>query len=112
MSSLTATTEYLPGILGPMVLLGIGGGMAFSPLNVLIMGTVPPADAGAAGGVLQTMQQIGSTLGLAILVTVAGSGSRGHTGADAVVAGATSAFTFSAGIVLLTFLVALTFRRQ
>jgi EmrB/QacA subfamily drug resistance transporter len=112
MSSLTATTSYVPGILGPMVLLGIGGGMAFSPLNVLIMGTVPPADAGAAGGVLQTMQQIGSTLGLAILVTVAGSGSRGHTGADAVVAGATSAFTFSAGIVLLTFLVALTFRRQ
>jgi EmrB/QacA subfamily drug resistance transporter len=112
MSSLSADSGYLSAILGPMVLMGLGGGLAFSPLNVLIMSTVPPADAGAAGGVLQTMQQIGSTLGLAILVTVAGSSSRGLTGTDAVVAGATSAFTFSAGIVLLTFLVALTFRRQ
>jgi hypothetical protein len=95
-----------------MVLMGVGGGLAFSPLNVLIMGSVPPADAGAAGGVLQTMQQIGSTLGLAILVTIAGSASRGTVGTEAVVTGATAVFAASAGIVLLTFLVALTFRKQ
>ena len=112
MSLLSADSGYVPAILGPMILMGIGGGMAFAPLNVLIMATVPPADAGAAGGALQTMQQIGSTLGLAILVTIAGSGARGLTGTDAVVAGATSAWAASAGIVLLTFLVALTFRRQ
>ncbi|HEX6354317.1 MFS transporter [Actinophytocola sp.] len=111
LSSLSADSGYVPAILGPMVLLGVGAGLGFSPLNVLIMSTVPPSDAGAAGGVLQTMQQIGSTLGLALLVTVAGSGSRGLTGTDAVVAGATSAFAFAAGIVLLTFLVALTFRK-
>jgi EmrB/QacA subfamily drug resistance transporter len=111
LSGLTADTGYFPAIFGPMLLLGLGGGLAFSPLNILIMGTVRPEDAGAAGGALQTMQQIGSTLGLAILVTVAGSASRGMTGTDAVVAGASSAFTFSAGIVLLTFLVALTFRK-
>jgi EmrB/QacA subfamily drug resistance transporter len=112
MSQLTATSSYLTDILGPMVLMGVGGGLAFSPLNVLIMATVPPADAGAAGGALQTMQQIGSTLGLAILVTVAGSASRGTVGDAAVVTGATAAFTASSVIVLLTFLVALTFRRQ
>ena len=112
MSQLTATTSYFPSILGPMVIMGIGGGMAFSPLNVLIMATVPPADAGAAGGVLQTMQQIGSTLGLALLVTIAGSASRGTTGTEAVVTGATHAFTASSLIVLLTVLVALTFRKQ
>lgn len=112
MSGLTASSGYFEAIFGPMVLMGIGGGLAFSPLNVLIMGSVPPADAGAAGGVLQTMQQIGSTLGLALLVTIAGSASRGTVGTEAVVTGATAAFTASAGIVLLTFLVALTFRRQ
>ena len=112
MSQLSAESSYVPAILGPMILMGLGGGMAFAPLNVLIMATVPPADAGAAGGALQTMQQIGSTVGLAILVTIAGSGARGLTGTDAVVAGATSAWAASAGIVLLTFLVALTFRRQ
>ena len=111
-SALSAGSGYVPGILGPMLLMGIGGGLAFTPLNVVIMGTVPPADAGAAGGALQTMQQIGSTLGLAVLVTVAGSASRGHTGTDALVTGMTAAFTTSALIALLTFAVALTFRRN
>ncbi|MFL6119286.1 MFS transporter [Actinophytocola sp.] len=112
MSTLSAGSSYVPAILGPMILMGLGGGMAFAPLNVLIMATVPPADAGAAGGALQTMQQIGSTLGLALLVTIAGSASRGLSGTSAVVAGATAAWAASAAIVLLTFLVALTFRRQ
>jgi predicted MFS family arabinose efflux permease len=112
MSGLSADSTYFAAIFGPMVLMGIGGGLAFSPLNIIIMSTVAPEDAGAAGGALQTMQQIGSTLGLALLVTVAGSGARGLTGTDAVVAGATSAFAASAGIVLLTFLVALTFKRR
>lgn len=111
MSQISATTSYVPGILGPMIIMGVGGGMAFAPLNVLIMATVPPEDAGAAGGVLQTMQQIGSTLGLAILVTIAGSASRGTTGTQAVVTSATSAFAASSAIVLLTVVVALTFRR-
>jgi EmrB/QacA subfamily drug resistance transporter len=112
MAQLSADSAYVPGILGPMILMGLGGGMAFTPLNVIIMGTVPPADAGAAGGALQTMQQIGSTLGLAILVTIGGQAARGTTGSDAVVTAATAAFTASSIIVLLTFLVALTFRRQ
>jgi EmrB/QacA subfamily drug resistance transporter len=112
MSGLSASSEYVSAILGPMVLMGIGGGLAFAPLNVLIMGTVPPEDAGAAGGVLQTMQQIGSTLGLALLVTVAGSASRGLAGTAAVVTGTAAACAAAAGVVLLTFLVALTFRRQ
>ncbi|MDT7649581.1 MAG: hypothetical protein QOI36_987, partial [Pseudonocardiales bacterium] len=53
-----------------MLLMGIGGGLAVSPLSVVIMATVPPEDAGAAGGALQTMQQLGATHGLAILVRV------------------------------------------
>ena len=112
LSGLTASSGYVEAIFGPMVLMGLGAGLAFSPLNVLIMGNVPPADAGAAGGALQTMQQIGSTLGLAILVTIAGSASRGTAGTAAVVTGATAAFAAAAGVVLLTFLVALTFRKQ
>jgi EmrB/QacA subfamily drug resistance transporter len=112
LTRLTGASAYVPDILGPMVLMGIGGGLAFSPLNVVIMSTVPPADTGAAGGALQTMQQIGGTLGLAVLVTVAGSAARGHAGTDALVTGMTAAFTTSASIALLTFAVALTFRRR
>ncbi|MFC4856594.1 MFS transporter [Actinophytocola glycyrrhizae] len=109
---LSTGSGYVPGVLGPMILMGVGSGLAFAPLNVLIMGTVPPEDAGAAGGALQTMQQIGSTLGLAVLVTVAGSAARGRAGTDALVTGMTAAFTTSAVIALLTCAVAFTFRRQ
>ncbi|HWB38570.1 MAG TPA: MFS transporter, partial [Rugosimonospora sp.] len=69
-------THYLTGLLGPMLVLGVGGGLGFAPLNPVIMATVAPADAGAAGGTLQTMQQLGSTLGLAVLVTVFGAALR------------------------------------
>jgi len=58
-----------------MVLMGFGMGLSMSPLNVIVMSSVPAEDAGAAGGALQTMQQTGSALGLAILVTIFGTAS-------------------------------------
>jgi EmrB/QacA subfamily drug resistance transporter len=116
LTQLSPSSGYVSGLLGPMIVLGLGGGLAFVPLNVVIMSTVRPADAGAAGGVLQTMQQVGSTLGLAVLVTVAGSASRdtaaaGGSPTDVLVDGTTAAFTMSTVFALLTVLVALTFSR-
>jgi EmrB/QacA subfamily drug resistance transporter len=117
LTQLTAGSGYATGLLGPMLLMGFGGGLAFSPLNIIIMATVPPEDAGAAGGVLQTMQQVGATLGLSILVTVFGTTSRkaaeaGATFQSALVSGMTEAFMTSAILAAVTFAVALTFRRQ
>jgi len=93
--------------------------LGFVPLNPVIMSTVAPEDAGAAGGVLQTMQQVGSSLGLAVLVTVFGTAAR-HAAAGtppgvnaahhALVAGMTAAFTASAIVALGTFAIASTFR--
>lgn len=102
-----------------MALLGTGGGLAFVPLTPVIMASVQPRDAGAAGGALQTMQQTGSSLGLAVLVTVFGSASRhaaAHTppgpGAahHVLVSGMTPAFGVAAVIAVGVVLVALTFR--
>jgi len=116
LTRLSAGSTYVPDLLGPMILLGLGCGLAFTPLNVVIMSTVRPADAGAAGGVLQTMQQVGATVGLAVLVTVAGSASRstaaaGGAPSEVLVDGMTAAFTMSAAFAVLTVLVALSFRR-
>jgi EmrB/QacA subfamily drug resistance transporter len=116
LTQLSATSGYASGLLVPMILLGLGGGLAFAPLNVVIMSTVEPADAGAAGGVLQTMQNVGATLGLAVLVTVAGSAARdttaaGGSPAEVLVDGTTAAFTMSTVFALLTVVVALTFTR-
>jgi EmrB/QacA subfamily drug resistance transporter len=105
-------THYLTGILGPMLILGVGGGLGFAPLNAVIMAEVPPADAGAAGGALQTMQQIGSTLGLSVLVTVYGSMLRSQAGGPAsTVHAMTTAFIVAAGIAAVTIPVGLTFRK-
>jgi EmrB/QacA subfamily drug resistance transporter len=114
LTQLTPDSTYLTSLLGPMVLMGLGGGLAFSPLNIIIMSTVPAGEAGAAGGVLQTLQQVGATLGLAILVTVFGTTVRSATGGSpdtVMVDGMTAAFVTSTIIAVLTFAVALTFRK-
>ena len=73
LTQLSTTSGYAGALLGPMILLGLGGGLTFVPLTPVIMGSVQPREAGAASGVLQTMQQIGATLGLAVLIAVFGA---------------------------------------
>ncbi len=62
-------TGYAGGVLGPVVLFGLGGGFAFVPLSLAILGGVPPEDSGTASGLLQATQQVGGSLGTAVLVT-------------------------------------------
>ncbi|MGY4100215.1 MFS transporter [Nocardia sp. R16R-3T] len=112
LTRLTVDTAYFPMLFIAMILMGSGIGLAFSPLNVIIMSSVAPTEAGAAGGALQTLQQTGSALGLAILVTVFGTASReaGGSAPHALVSGITAAFAGAVVIAALTFVVALTFR--
>ncbi|MFF2551184.1 MFS transporter [Nocardia sp. NPDC058058] len=112
LTQLTEHSGYFPVLFAAMLLMGCGIGLAVSPLNVIIMSNVEPHEAGAAGGALQTLQQTGASLGLAILVTVFGTASRGAGGTaqHALVAGMTTAFAAAAGIAALTFAVALTYR--
>ena len=56
-----------------MLLLGAGMGLAFVPLTMASLAGVPPQDSGAAASMVNVMQQVGGTLGLAILVTIYGS---------------------------------------
>ncbi len=76
LTQITATTAYLSGLLGPMLLFGAGLGLSFTPLSVVILSGLKPGEAGSASGLLQTMQQVGGSLGIAILVTQFGAASR------------------------------------
>ncbi|MEU1189544.1 MFS transporter [Streptomyces sp. NPDC005859] len=104
---------YATGLLGPLLLLGVGVGLALMPLNATILAKVRPEEAGAASGLLQTLQWLGGTLGLSVLVTVYGTATRHTTGSPAEILthGAARAFG-AAGLIALTALLtaALTIR--
>jgi EmrB/QacA subfamily drug resistance transporter len=73
MAQISASSSYLGGAFGPLLLFGLGAGCTFMPLAMTILGGVPREDAGAASGMLQSMQQTGGALGVAVLESVAAS---------------------------------------
>ncbi|MFD8578972.1 MFS transporter [Streptomyces virginiae] len=62
---------FLVHLLGPVLLVGAGLGVAFVQLTGSAVGGVEPADAGLAGGLVNTTRQIGGAVGLAVLGTLA-----------------------------------------
>jgi EmrB/QacA subfamily drug resistance transporter len=70
LSQISAGTPYFPQIALPLALIGIGIGIAFTPLTAAGIAGVAPNDAGAASGLLNVSQQLGASLGLGILITV------------------------------------------
>jgi len=54
-----------------LFLLGAGTGIAFSPLNSAVMGEAQPQDRGATSGLLKMMTNLGSSLGVALVMLVA-----------------------------------------
>ena len=51
-------------------IVGIGGGMFSAPNTASIMNSVPPQDRGAASGMRATLQNVGSTVSIAIFFTI------------------------------------------
>jgi MFS family permease len=73
LSQISVTSDYLTGILGPMLVFGLGMGLLFVPLTIVAVSGVEPHEAGAASSLLNVMQQVGGSLGLSILVTAFGT---------------------------------------
>jgi EmrB/QacA subfamily drug resistance transporter len=53
-----------------LFILGAGTGIAYAPLNSAIMGQSPPNDRGAASGLIKMMTNLGSSLGVALVMLV------------------------------------------
>jgi EmrB/QacA subfamily drug resistance transporter len=79
--------SYLSDLLGPSLVFAIGGGMSFVPATIAAVSGVSERDSGLASGLINTTQQIGGALGLAILSTIATS----HTQDVAATAGSRAA---------------------
>jgi EmrB/QacA subfamily drug resistance transporter len=65
--------SYLSDLLGPMLLAAVGLGFAFVPVTIAAVTGIRPDQAGLASGLVNTSQQVGGALGLAILVAIANS---------------------------------------
>ncbi len=106
LTQLSASSGYL-SLLLPLVVYGTGNGLAFVPLTTAALQDVDPQDAGAASGLVNVMQQLGGSLGLAVLVTVFGdaAGSSAAGSAAAFVSGADAAFRGALVFVGLTWLI-------
>ena len=76
LSRVSPTTDYWTGVFGPMVLLGGGMGAVFVPLTTASLAGVRPQESGAASSMVNVMQQLGGSVGLAVLVAVFGTATR------------------------------------
>jgi EmrB/QacA subfamily drug resistance transporter len=71
LSRVTEHASYTSGLLGPILVTGAGLGLLFVPLSLVALSRVREADSGVASSLLNTGQQVGGSIGLAVLGTVA-----------------------------------------
>lgn len=90
----------------PLLLFGIGMGMIFAPLFDIILSGVEDHEIGSASGVLESIQQLGASLGVAALGTLFFGGIGGVTSgsADAFVSGATHVILLTLVVTAATFM--------
>jgi hypothetical protein len=69
-SRLDVDSDYATGVLPWVVVQAVGMGLIFVPLTLTAVSRVDPADAGVGSAVLNTVQQVGGAVGIAVLGTV------------------------------------------
>jgi EmrB/QacA subfamily drug resistance transporter len=104
LARLPADSTYAVDLLPSLVAMGLGFGFASPALTTLAMRGVAPTDTGLASGLVNTTQQIGAALGLAVLATLATSRTEhltsiGKPSAEALTGGYRLAFAVAAGFV-------------
>jgi EmrB/QacA subfamily drug resistance transporter len=98
--------SYTADVLGPSILAALGLGFSFVPVTIAAVTGTRPQEAGLASGLINTSQQVGGALGLAILATVANSRTQnllhagGHDPVVALTRGFDRAFLVGAGFAL------------
>jgi EmrB/QacA subfamily drug resistance transporter len=105
LSRIPVDGQYLTDVLPGLAFLAIGAGMSFVALTITATSGVPGDESGLASGLINTAQQIGGALGLAILSGIATSHMTtalmdGSNPAAAAVAGYHSAFQVGVGFAV------------
>jgi EmrB/QacA subfamily drug resistance transporter len=117
LSRLPVHGTYVIDVLPAMLLLGAGVGLAFPALTTLAMSGATDADAGLTSGLVNTTNQMGAGVGLAVLATVSAT----HTAhlthqhaatAQALTDGYRMAFLVAAALVVAATVLAATLLRR
>ncbi len=100
-TQISADGTYLADILGPSLLAGIGLGFAFVPVTIAAVSGVEDREQGLASGLINTAQQVGGALGLAILAAVANTIIGSSRDPAVLTEGFQTAFLVGAGFAIL-----------
>ncbi|WP_082456811.1 MULTISPECIES: MFS transporter [unclassified Frankia] len=111
-----ADGDYWRDVLPAMVLLGAGAGLGYPSSLTMVMADATAADRGLRSGLVNTTQQVGPAIGLAVLATVAADRtttlvSRGSTHAEALTGGYHLAFWIGSGASLVALVLTVLFLR-
>jgi EmrB/QacA subfamily drug resistance transporter len=107
LTQLTVTSSYVGGVLPALLIMGLGFGMIFSPAINTATAGVQRQDSGVASALVNTMQQVGGSIGVSALSTIALTATASYLAAHhtsalapaiAATHGYTVAFAVSAGI--------------
>ena len=109
-SFLNVESSYWTHVFAPLVVMAIGFGISFVALTVIATSGVSDDESGLASGLINTAQQIGGALGLAVLAVVANSTTLadraiGKNLVAATVHGYQLAFLCSAGLMIFALLI-------
>jgi predicted MFS family arabinose efflux permease len=110
LSLIIITESYIGVLLGPMLLIGVGIGLGTNAINIAALTGTRRGEEGLASGLINTSRQIGGSIGLAVLLTVAnfetsvGTGRLAVHSASAMVLGFGYAFLGAALLTVIGFI--------
>jgi EmrB/QacA subfamily drug resistance transporter/deazaflavin-dependent oxidoreductase (nitroreductase family) len=116
LSAVTVHANYVSDVVGPLAVLSIGLGMAFLSTSVTAISGVQPHESGLASALLNVGRQLGGSLGIAVMGTIATTATRSQLATGpfthgavnrALTAGFDSAFEIAGVIAIAGFLTAL-----
>ncbi len=117
LTRLTPESDYVTAILPPMIIMSVGMAFVFIPTATVALHAVGNHDAGVASAVINTSQQVGGSLGTALMNTVAVTATSAYLATnaalgdaalpDALTAGYTQAFMVGGVLLLIAAVVVL-----
>lgn len=103
LSGVSAQGNYVTDVLPALLVLGIGLGMTFVPMQNLALFGIHHNDAGVASALVNASQQIGGSLGTALFSTIAAAATVAASGTllETLTAGYSSVFLWAALVAIL-----------